>query len=72
MTRLMLSLLRAAFAATAQLLKKQNPIAHSSSAWCPGGLTKAKAFLTLELTTCMVASTAHPAAIFAALAVPSE
>ncbi len=42
------NLSRAARAAMATLLKMENPMQHPGSAWCPGGRTIAKPFLTGE------------------------
>lgn len=47
-------------AATATLLKKQNPIWLSGSAWCPGGRTMAKLFFSSPRATARQASTTPP------------
>ena len=44
----LLARLRASAAATATLLYRQNPIALSASAWCPGGRTSASAISPVE------------------------
>ena len=62
----------AASAASATLLKKQNPCAREHSAWCPGGRTTANARRASPESTARAACVTHPAASRAAEAVPGD
>ena len=62
---------RAWRAATATLLKKQNPIATRGSAWCPGGRSPQNPTDASPATSASTSATAPPAACSAASYVPS-
>jgi hypothetical protein len=61
---------RACVAATATLLKKQNPIARAASAWCPGGRSAEKPQDSPPASRESTSATAPPAARSAASNVP--